>query len=68
MGGVFCKLDDQPVRPFYLEKVNKTSGEIKQSYFDEIITIALKGIQYADTEVINRVHEWRIEHQPERAA
>lgn len=68
MGGVFCKRDEQPVRPLYLEKVNVDTGEVKQSYFDEVITIALKGVRYADKEVITRVHEWRIENQPERAA
>lgn len=68
MGGVFCKRDEQPVRPLYIEKVNRDTGEVKQSYFDEVITIALKGVRYAATEVITRAHEWRVEHQPEKAA
>ena len=68
MGGVFCKRNDQPIRPLYQEKVNEETGEVKQSYFDGVVTLALKGVQYADKEVITRVHEWRIEHQPKRAA
>ena len=68
MGGDFCKRNDQPIRPLYQEKVNEETGEVKQSYFDGAITLALKGVQYADKEVITRVHEWRIEHQPKRAA
>ena len=68
MGGVFCKRNEQPVRPLYQEKVNEETGEVKQSYFDGVVTLALKGVRYADKEVITRVHEWRIEHQSERAA
>lgn len=68
MGGVFCKRDEQPIRPLYREKVNEETGEIKQSYFDGVITLALKGVQHGDREIITRVHEWRIEHQAKRAA
>ncbi|WP_137165389.1 replication endonuclease [Salinimonas lutimaris] len=68
MGGVFCKRNDQPIRPLYQEKVNEETGEVKQSYFDGVVTLALKGVQYADKEVITRVYEWRIEHQSKRAA
>ena len=68
MGGVFCKRDEQSIRPLYQEKVNEETGEIKQSYFDGVITLALKGVQHADREIITRVHEWRIEHQAKRAA
>lgn len=68
MGGVFCKRDEQAVRPLYLEKVDETSGEIKQSYFDGVITHALKGVRYGEQEIITRVREWRIEHSSERAA
>ena len=68
MGGVFCKRDEQPIRPLYHEKVNQETGEIKQGYFDRVITLALKGVQHADREIITRVHEWRIEHQAKRAA
>ena len=68
MGGVFGKRDEQPIRPLYQEKVNQETGEIKQSYFDRVITLALKGVQHADREIITHVHEWRIEYQAKRAA
>lgn len=68
MGGVFCKRDEQAIRPLYIEKVNKDSGEIKQSWFDGVITLALKGVRYMYQEIITRGHEWRLEHSSERAA
>ncbi|GGW85052.1 hypothetical protein [Alteromonas halophila] len=68
MGGAFCKRNEQVIRPLYMEKINEDTGEVKQSHFDGLVTMALKGVQYADKEVITRIHEWRIEHQSERAA
>lgn len=68
IGSVFYKLNKQIIRPMYQEKVNEDTGEVKQSYFDGVVTFTLKEVQYADKEIITRVHEWRIEHQPERAA
>jgi hypothetical protein len=68
MGGVFCKRDDQPIRPLYKEKVNTETGELKQTYFDEAISISLRGVKLGEKEVITRIHEWRIESRGTRAA
>ena len=68
MGGVFCKREDEAIRPLYIEIIDQNTGEIKQSYFDSVITHALKGVRYGEQEVITRVHEWRIEHSSESAA
>ena len=68
MGGVFCKRDEQVIRPLYQPKVDKESGELKQSWFDGTVTTALKGVRYMGQEIITREHEWRIEHSSERAA
>ncbi|OFC70419.1 hypothetical protein BFC18_14745 [Alteromonas confluentis] len=35
---------------------NEETGEIKQSYFDGVITLALKGVQHADREIITRTN------------
>ena len=68
MGGVFCNRDEQPIRPLYKEKVNTDTGELKQTYFDEAISISLRGVKLGEREVITRVHEWRIENRGTRAA
>ena len=68
MGGVFCKRDEQPIRPLYKEKVNTETGELKQTYFDEVISISLRGVKLGEKEVITRIHEWRIENRGTRAA
>ena len=68
MGGVFCKRDEQPIRPLYKEKVNTDTGELKQTYFDEVISISLRGVKLGEKEVITRIHEWRIENRGTRAA
>ena len=68
MGGVFCKRDEQVIRPLYQPKVDKESGELRQSWFDGTVTTSLKGVRYLGQEIITREHEWRIEHSSERAA
>lgn len=68
MGGVFCKRDEQTIRPLYQPKLDKESGELKQCWFDGTITTSLKGVRYMGQEIITREHEWRIEHSSERAA
>ncbi len=68
MGGVFCKRDEQPIRPLYKEKVDTATGELKQTYFDEVISISLRGVKLGEKEVITRIHEWRIENRGTRAA
>lgn len=68
MGGVFCKRNEQPIRPLYKEKVDTETGEFKQTYFDEVISISLRGVKLGEKEVITRIHEWRIENRGTRAA
>jgi len=68
MGGVFCKRDEQPIRPLYKEKVDSNTGEFKKTYFDEVISISLRGVKLGEREVITRIHEWRIENRGTRAA
>lgn len=68
MGGVFCKRDEQPIRPLYKEKVDTATGELKQTYFDAIVSISLRGLKLGEKEVITRIHEWRIENRGTRAA
>jgi hypothetical protein len=68
MGGVFCKRNDQAIRPLYKEKLDTETGELKQSYFDGVVSISLRGIKLGEKEVITRVHEWRLEKRGTRAA
>ena len=68
MGGVFCKRKDQAIRPLYKEKLETETGELKQSYFDGVVSISLRGIKLGEKEVITRVHEWRLEKRGTRAA
>jgi len=68
MGGVFCKRKDQAIRPLYKEKLDTETGELKQSYFDGLVSISLRGIKLGEEEVITRVHEWRLENLGTRAA
>jgi len=60
MGGVFCMRKNQVLHPYYEMVVNKTTGLIKTSWFDGLITKKLKGILYQGKEIITRVHEWRL--------
>ena len=68
MGGVFCKRNEQAIRPLYKEKFYTETGELKQSYFDGEVTISLRGIKLGEKEVITRIHEWRLENRSTRAA
>lgn len=68
MGGVFCKRDEQPIRPLYKEKVNTETGELKHTYFDEVVSISLRGVKLGEKEVITRIHDWRLENRGTRAA
>ncbi|WP_420935158.1 replication endonuclease [Alteromonas sp. A081] len=68
MGGVFCKRNEQAIRPLYKEQFATDTGELKQSYFDGIVTVSLKGVKLGEKEVITRIHEWRIENGRTRAA
>ena len=68
MGGVFCKRNEQAIRPLYKEKLDTETGEIKQSYFDGVVSISLRGIKVGEKEVITRVHEWRLDNRGTRAA
>ncbi|CAI4157406.1 Replication A domain protein [Alteromonas macleodii] len=68
MGGVFCELNDQAIRPLYKEKLDTETGELKQSYFDGEVSISLRGIKLGEKEVITRIHEWRLENSGTRAA
>lgn len=68
MGGVFCKRNEQAIRPLYKEKLDIETGELKQSYFDGVVSISLRGIKLGEKEVITRIHEWRLENRGTRAA
>ena len=68
MGGVFCKRNEQAIRPLYKEKLDTGTGELKQSYFDGEVSISLRGIKLGEKEVITRIHEWRLENRGTRAA
>lgn len=68
MGGVFCKRNEQAIRPLYKEKLDTGTGELKQSYFDGVVSISLRGIKLSEKELITRVHEWRLEKRGTRAA
>jgi len=68
MGGVFCKRNDQAIRPLYNEKLDTETGELKHTYFDEVISISLRGVKLGEKEVITRIHEWHIENRGTRAA
>lgn len=68
MGGVFCKRNEQAIRPLYKEKLDSETGELKQSYFDGVVSISLRGIKLGEKKVITRVHEWRLENRGTRAA
>jgi hypothetical protein len=63
MGGVFCMRKSQAIRPYYEMEVNKTTGLIKTSWFDGLITTKLKGILYKGRELITRIHTWQISMQ-----
>lgn len=68
MGCVFCELNDQAIRPLYKEKLDTETGELKQSYFDGMVSISLREIKLDEKEVITRIHEWRSENRANRAA
>lgn len=68
MGGVFCERKDQAICPLYREKLDAETAELKQSYFDEVVSSSLRGIKLGEKEVITRVHEWRLENRGTRAA
>lgn len=61
MGGVFCKRNEQAIRPFYVVEVNKETGLVKSSWFDGIPTLKLKGITHKGIEIITRIHQWTLE-------
>lgn len=68
MGRVLCKRNDQTIRPLYKEKLDTETVELKQSYFDGVVSISLRGIKLGEEEVITRIHEWRLENRGTRAA
>lgn len=63
-----CKRKDQAIRSRYKEKLDTETGELKQSYFDRMVSISLRGIKLGEKEVVTRVHEWRLEKRGTRAA
>lgn len=67
MGGVFIRLIDQAIRPYYAEEFNKTTGLIKQSWYDGLIVKKLKGIVHKGREIITRIHEWWLAIRTEKA-
>ena len=67
MGGVFYKRNEQAIRPLYKEKLDRETGELKQTYFDGVFSISLRGIKLGEKEVITRIHEWRLENRGTRA-
>ena len=57
MGGVFCKRNKQAIRPLYKEKLDTETGELKQSYFDGVVSISLRGIKLGEKVVITRINK-----------
>ena len=45
IGGVFCKRNKQVIRPLYKEKLDTETGGLKQSCFDEVVSISPRGIK-----------------------
>ncbi len=68
MGGVFCKRNEQSVRPFYSIEYDNNSGEVKQTYYDELPSKKLKGVSFEGKEIVTREHQWRIERRSEEEA
>lgn len=62
MGGLFVKRTEQAVRPLYKEEVNPETGQIKQSWYDGLITKKLKGIIHKGQEILTRLHTWQVEY------
>ena len=67
MGGLFVKRTDQAVRPLYKEEVNPEAGQIKQSWYDGLITRKLKGIIHKGQEILTRLHTWQVEYASQPA-
>lgn len=61
-------LHDLANRPPYKEKLDTDTGELKQSYFEGVDLIWLRGIKAGRKDVITRIHEWRLENRGTRAA
>jgi hypothetical protein len=58
MGGVFCKRNEQLLRPFY--DLKSTNGELKTSKYGDSFIKQLRGISYADLPFITRTHNWEL--------
>jgi len=58
MGGVFCKRNEQLLRPFY--DLKSTNGELKTSKYGDSFIKQLRGISYADLPYITRTNNWEL--------
>jgi hypothetical protein len=58
MGGVFCKRNEQLLRPFSDLKSN--NGELKTSKYGDSFIKQLRGISYVDLPFITRTHNWEL--------
>lgn len=68
MGGVFCKRKDLLIRPYYDVQADQQTGLIKTSWFDDLITLKLKGVLYLGKAIITRLHQWRLEQAGGRSS
>jgi len=68
MGGVFCKRKDLLIRPYYDVEADQQTGLIKTSWFDDLITLKLKGVLYLGKAIITRLHQWRLEQAVGRSS
>lgn len=68
MGGVFCKRKDLLIRPYYDVQADQETGLIKTSWFDDVITLKLKGVLYLGEAIITRLHQWRLEQAVGRSS
>lgn len=58
MGGVFVKRNEQLARPLYDYELDLSTGELKQSYYDEEPLKTIKGILSSGQKLITRHLKW----------
>tara|TARA_B100000780_G_scaffold275731_2_gene242951 strand:- start:12460 stop:12678 length:219 start_codon:yes stop_codon:yes gene_type:complete len=62
LGGFFVKRNEQAVRPLYKEAVNPETGQIKQNWYEGLITKKLEGVIHKGQEILKRLHTWQVEY------
>ncbi len=61
MGGILCSRKEQKIRPYYTNKVDKTTGEIAESQYGDALLDKILVVLYFGKKIITRFHEWKIE-------